>query len=63
MLQQEWEVYATKLANVGNDEIIKELNNIVKTENISLEEPATIFTARDTRYVLGCVHKNYHLCM
>nr|CAB3264817.1 phosphoacetylglucosamine mutase [Phallusia mammillata] len=49
MLQQEWEVYATKLANVGNDEIIKELNNIVKLENISLEEQATIFTARDTR--------------
>jgi len=49
MLEEKWEEYATKLVNVGNECIIKELSKIVKNENIDVSQQASLFLARDTR--------------
>nr|XP_002119184.1 phosphoacetylglucosamine mutase [Ciona intestinalis] len=49
MLTQSWEELATSLANVTNDELIKEMKKIVDSQNIQLSNEASVFIARDTR--------------
>ena len=56
MLAEKWESYATQLANVENDGLVKKLQNIIENESIKVEENATVFLARDTRcsFVVLC---------
>eukprot|EP00079_Xenopus_tropicalis_P025090 XP_012818211.1 PREDICTED: phosphoacetylglucosamine mutase isoform X1 [Xenopus tropicalis] len=49
MLAQEWEVYATNLANAEQHELQAVLNDIIQKESISLQQEASVAIGRDTR--------------
>ncbi|KAB8219615.1 hypothetical protein BDV33DRAFT_173626 [Aspergillus novoparasiticus] len=49
MLEAEWETYATKLANAPLDKIADVYEELVKEIDISMENPARVVFARDTR--------------
>jgi phosphoacetylglucosamine mutase len=52
MLSQEWEIYATQLANCeNNEELIKVLNELISKEKIEINDSSNIqvITGRDTR--------------
>ncbi|CAO3690019.1 hypothetical protein G6F70_003402 [Rhizopus microsporus] len=50
MLEQSWEVYATKLANaVSGDNLVEVINEIIAINKIDLETPAAVIYAHDTR--------------
>lgn len=60
MLQEEWEVLSTEMANKANgDEVLKFYQDIAAKYKIDLEAPARVVVARDTRAsgarLLGCV--------
>lgn len=50
MLAQEWEVYATNLANAEEHEMQMVLTNIIKQESINMQQESFIAIGRDTRY-------------
>lgn len=50
MLAQEWEVYATNLANAEEQGLQMVLTNIIKQESINMQQEAFIAIGRDTRY-------------
>ena len=51
MLVQDWEVYATQLANAASDrDLISVINGIIGKESISMDTPARIIVGHDTRY-------------
>jgi len=49
MLAPAWEVHATNLVNVADDQLDKALEDIVNAAGIDLENKAKIFVGRDTR--------------
>lgn len=49
MLEQSWEVLATKLANVSDDELAATVDEIVKKYDIDMNEKVYIFIGKDTR--------------
>ena len=49
MLAEKWESYATQLANVSNDDLMKKLEAIAELEKIDINQNATVLLARDTR--------------
>ncbi|KAM9315628.1 phosphoacetylglucosamine mutase [Gastrophryne carolinensis] len=49
MLTQEWEVYATNLANAEEHELQTVLTNIIKQESINMQQESFIAIGRDTR--------------
>lgn len=50
MLESEWEVYATELANAPSDnQLAQVFNNIATRHKINLSGPAKVIFARDTR--------------
>ncbi|XP_063772968.1 phosphoacetylglucosamine mutase isoform X2 [Pseudophryne corroboree] len=49
MLAQEWELYATNLANAEQHELQTVLMNIIKQEAINMKEESCIVIGRDTR--------------
>ncbi|OGM42897.1 phosphoacetylglucosamine mutase [Aspergillus bombycis] len=49
MLEAEWETYATKLANAPLDKIADVYEELIKEIDISMENPARVVFARDTR--------------
>ncbi|KAM5163165.1 phosphoacetylglucosamine mutase [Mantella aurantiaca] len=49
MLAQEWEGYATKLANAEERELQMVLTNIIKQESINMQQAPFIAIGRDTR--------------
>ncbi|XP_075058799.1 phosphoacetylglucosamine mutase [Mixophyes fleayi] len=49
MLAQEWELYATNLANAEQHELQTVLMNIIKQESINMKEESFIAIGRDTR--------------
>jgi len=49
MLEASWEMIATNLANVQDDDLISVLTRISTKENIDLSIPATVIIGRDTR--------------
>ncbi|KAI8140931.1 hypothetical protein BJV82DRAFT_621625 [Fennellomyces sp. T-0311] len=50
MLEQSWESYATKLANVNDGEgLAQVIDQIVAAQDINLESPAAVIYAHDTR--------------
>ncbi|XP_068137657.1 phosphoacetylglucosamine mutase [Hyperolius riggenbachi] len=49
MLAQEWEVYATNLANAEEHELQTVLTNIIKQESINMQQESFIAIGRDTR--------------
>lgn len=51
MLEQQWELVATELANVDNNQVEKTIQTIVKTFQIDMDNNATVFIGRDTRYL------------
>lgn len=52
MLEQSWEVYATKLANANDGEsLVGVVNEVVAQYKIDLETPANVIYAYDTRLV------------
>jgi phosphoacetylglucosamine mutase len=52
MLEQSWEVYATKLANANDGEtLLQVVNEIVAQNKIDVETPANVIYAYDTRLV------------
>lgn len=60
MLQEEWEVLSTEMANKANGEEVANFYNDIATKyKIDLEAPARVVVARDTRAsgarLLGCV--------
>ncbi|KAF9740457.1 hypothetical protein PMIN06_012860 [Paraphaeosphaeria minitans] len=60
MLQEEWEVLSTDMANKANgDEVLQYYNEIASKYKIDLDAPARVVVARDTRAsgarLLGCV--------
>ena len=46
---EKWESYATQLANVNNDDLVKSLENIIEIEKLNNNHNAVILLARDTR--------------
>ncbi|XP_071998144.1 phosphoacetylglucosamine mutase isoform X3 [Engystomops pustulosus] len=49
MLVQEWEVYATNLANAEEHELQTALTNIIKEETINMQDESCVVIGRDTR--------------
>ncbi|KAJ6141389.1 Phosphoacetylglucosamine mutase [Penicillium chermesinum] len=49
MLEAEWEVYATKLANAPLDKIADVYDELVKEIDVKMTNPARVVFARDTR--------------
>lgn len=50
MLQQEWEEYATTLANANDPkELLEYINRIAESLQIDLQKPANVIYARDNR--------------
>lgn len=49
MLVQEWELYATNLANAEEQELQTVLTNIIKQESINMQEESCVVIGRDTR--------------
>jgi phosphoacetylglucosamine mutase len=50
MLEQSWEVYATKLANANDGETLGQvIEEIVSQNKIDIEAPAAVIYAYDTR--------------
>jgi phosphoacetylglucosamine mutase len=49
MLETSWETIATKLANVEDDKVVSILQEIIKTQNIDTNFPASVIIGRDTR--------------
>ncbi|KAL2866735.1 phosphoacetylglucosamine mutase PCM1 [Aspergillus lucknowensis] len=49
MLEAEWEAYATKLANASMETIADVYEELVKEIDVSMENPARVVFARDTR--------------
>ncbi|XP_054258516.1 phosphoacetylglucosamine mutase [Macrosteles quadrilineatus] len=49
MLQQEWEVIATELANAEDSQLETNLKNIIIKFQIDMDKTASIFIGRDTR--------------
>lgn len=50
MLEQSWEVYATKLANANDGEtLLSAIDEIVAQYKIDLDIPANVIYAYDTR--------------
>ena len=50
MLEQSWESYATKLANVNDGEALGQvITDIATAQDINLESPAAVIYAHDTR--------------
>jgi phosphoacetylglucosamine mutase len=50
MLEQSWEVYATKLANAKDGEsLLSVVNEVVSQYKIDTEIPANVIYAYDTR--------------
>ncbi|KAA8644782.1 hypothetical protein EYZ11_005145 [Aspergillus tanneri] len=49
MLEAEWEAYATKLANAPMDKIAEVYDELIKEIDVSMENPARVVFARDTR--------------
>ncbi|KAL2821071.1 hypothetical protein BJX63DRAFT_254637 [Aspergillus granulosus] len=49
MLEAEWEAYATKLANASMETIADVYEELIKEIDVSMENPARVVFARDTR--------------
>ncbi|XP_072264676.1 phosphoacetylglucosamine mutase [Pyxicephalus adspersus] len=49
MLAQEWEVYATNLANAEEHELQLVLTNIIKQDSINMQQESFVAIGRDTR--------------
>ncbi|XP_069829615.1 phosphoacetylglucosamine mutase isoform X2 [Dendropsophus ebraccatus] len=49
MLHQEWEMYATNLANAEEQELQTVLTSIIKQEAINMQEESSVAIGRDTR--------------
>ncbi|PLB36581.1 phosphoacetylglucosamine mutase PCM1 [Aspergillus candidus] len=49
MLEAEWEPYATRLANAPLDKIADVYDELIKEIDVSMENPARVVFARDTR--------------
>ncbi|XP_025603088.2 phosphoacetylglucosamine mutase [Athalia rosae] len=49
MLEASWEQIATELANVEDSAVILTLQEIVESQNIDINTPATVIIGRDTR--------------
>ncbi|KAL4880047.1 hypothetical protein BJY04DRAFT_192293 [Aspergillus karnatakaensis] len=49
MLEAEWEAYATKLANAPMETIAEVYEELIKEIDVSMENPARVVFARDTR--------------
>ncbi|KAI9144929.1 phosphoacetylglucosamine mutase [Paraphysoderma sedebokerense] len=50
MLEQSWETYATRLANAAtDDDLVQEVEKIVKECSVDLGKPANVVVGRDTR--------------
>ncbi|XP_023217197.1 phosphoacetylglucosamine mutase-like [Centruroides sculpturatus] len=56
MLEASWELFATYLANVEDEDIATSLNKIICDADINIKEPAQVFVAHDTRF------SSPHLC-
>ena len=50
MLEPSWEGIATRLANVSDQELEQEVTGIIKTFNINISAPCTVYAAMDNRY-------------
>jgi len=49
MLAQEWEAFATDLANVSDDCLASKITNIASAAGVDLSRPAAVIVGRDTR--------------
>lgn len=50
MLEQSWEVYATKLANAKDGEsLVEVIEDVIAQNKINVETPAKVIYAHDTR--------------
>ncbi|XP_031847021.1 phosphoglucomutase 3-like protein nst [Nomia melanderi] len=49
MLEASWEPIATKLANIENSNLVSNLEEIIKEQNINMSITATVIIGRDTR--------------
>lgn len=50
MLEASWELFATYLANIKNEEIVSALDKIITDANININIPAQVYIAHDTRF-------------
>ncbi|XP_072144043.1 phosphoacetylglucosamine mutase isoform X2 [Dermacentor andersoni] len=49
MMETDWEILATELANAQDSSLESVLDRIVAATNINLQEPSTVYLAHDTR--------------
>uniref|UniRef100_A0A3Q3AT24 Phosphoacetylglucosamine mutase n=1 Tax=Kryptolebias marmoratus TaxID=37003 RepID=A0A3Q3AT24_KRYMA len=52
MLTATWEGFATQLANTEQEELLTALKDIVKKEEINMNQEASVFVGKDTRYII-----------
>ena len=50
MVAPAWEGYATALANAEQDTLVAALEDVIEREAISMNQQASVFLGRDTRY-------------
>ncbi|KAG1677775.1 Phosphoacetylglucosamine mutase [Nymphon striatum] len=55
MMESSWESLATNLVNVSDEGIGDVLNEIIKSCNIDVNQPANVVVARDTRHLKTCL--------
>lgn len=53
MLEQSWEAWATKFANVGDDQLESIIAEIIEEYNIPMTERVHIYIGKDTRYYIA----------
>lgn len=51
MLEPDWEVIATELANVEDEQIESNIKKVIQQFKIDMDKNATVFIGRDTRFV------------
>lgn len=51
MLERDWEVIATELANVDDNQVEENIKRIIEQFKIDMDKNATVFIGRDTRFV------------
>lgn len=50
MLEASWEKLATRLANVSDQELEQEIAGIIKSENVNISAPCSVYVGMDNRY-------------
>lgn len=53
MLTAAWEDYATQFANAEQEDLLNVLQDVIKKEAINMNQEASVFVGKDTRYDLA----------